>query len=521
MRKICFYTSGGQRYAKIPASSYRENGRVKKRQDGLYLGRVIDEENHIFYSSERGVFSYDPETNTFQSIEDDCAISLPEDARKKPKICLDFGDAYLVHELIHAWGYDEVINALPYRNKDTLYAMVQYYILKDQANEYANLWYEGSIAQLLYPNANLSSQRVSDFLNSLGKREAVEQFFDAHIRWVKEHVCSDPAILIDSTGMPNNIHFPLTAISNHNGKISREVRMTTMIQRDSGCPLMFRLTAGNINDMSTITRSVHELSMHGVDTDFVLIDAGYFTEPNIEELYHTGIEFLTRLPERNRSLYKTILAQGKDQLIQRKNLVRYNGRAVYILRLPCFIGKEKKHEAYAYLGYDVDRASDESHKAVKKLADRKLSDEQFQKILDSAGLFVIVSSLPFSSDEILPVYYLRQTIEQYFDISKGSAKLTPLRIHSEQALYGHLVLSMIAATIHVRIMNTLKKYHSNREKMFFSLANQKCLVYRTVVNTCEPQAAANSFYNAFKIPCPLYLTRSDHGLHPQFKLSKK
>ena len=65
-----------------------------------------------------------------------------------------------------------------------------------------------------------SSQRISDFLKSIGKHENVEQFFEAHIKWIKENICDDPAILIDSTGMPDNIHFLLTAISDHNGSRS-------------------------------------------------------------------------------------------------------------------------------------------------------------------------------------------------------------------------------------------------------------------------------------------------------------
>ena len=64
--------------------------------------------------------------------------------------------------------------------------------------------------------------------------EKLYQYFKAHIEWVKTNICSDPAILVDSTGLPNSIHMALSAISNHNGKISREARMTTMVQRDSG-----------------------------------------------------------------------------------------------------------------------------------------------------------------------------------------------------------------------------------------------------------------------------------------------
>lgn len=173
------------------------------------------------------------------------------------------------------------------------------------------IWYDGSVAQLLFPGANLASQRISDFLKSIGRRDSVEQFFEAHIKWIRENVCSDPAILIDSTGMPNSIHFPLIAISNHNGRISREARMTTIIQRDTGYPLMFRITPGNINDISTITRSINDLDVHGIDTDFVLMDAGYFTDDNVDALYAAGIDFITRLPERNRTLMIPSFLRGR------------------------------------------------------------------------------------------------------------------------------------------------------------------------------------------------------------------
>ena len=519
MRKITYYTNSGQRYAKIPGTSYREDGKVKKRDDGIYLGRVIDEKHCVFYTRERGLYTFDPKTGAFGIADETYVSSLPKDRRKRLNICLDFGDSYFLHSLLHSMGYDKVIDSFQYRNKDTLWAMIQYYVLRNAANVHAGIWYEGSIASYLYPNANITSQRISDFLQSIGRRDHVEEFFDAHIEWIKENICNDPAILIDSTGLPNSIHFPLTAISNHNGKISREVRMSIMLQRDSGYPLMFRLIAGNINDVSTITRSVQELMLHGIPTDFVLIDAGYFSTDNVDMLYEAGIDYLTRLPKRNRKLYQYILEQGLETLKKEQNLVTYNGRAVYIKQVECKVGNGD-HPAYAYLGYDANRASDEIHKAAVKLSQGKISEKKFQKTMDHAGLFIIISSLPFKPDEILETYYIRQMIEQYFDISKGSSELTPLRIHSEEALYGHLILSTIASTINVHIMKTMSQYHEDKEALFMNLSNQKCIVHNTQITVCEANKTANEFYSKFRIKCPLYLERSKNELKPKYRLPK-
>ena len=519
MKEISFYNVKGQPYAKIAASSYREHGVIKKKDDGVYLGRVIDRDNLVFFNKQHGIYKYDPDTGSILPAGEEYSSELRRDKRRRERIHLDFGDSYFLSEVIRKMKYDTVINSLPYRNKDTLNTMIQYYVLQDKANCHAQIWYDGSVVNQLYPKANITSQRIFDFLRSIGRMDNVQEFFRNHIAWIKENICDDPAILIDSTGLPNSIHFPLTAVSNHNGKISREVRMATMVQRDSGYPLMFRVVPGNVTDVSTITYSIQELFMHKIRTDFVLIDAGYFTAENIEQLYGAGIEYLTRLPARNRALCSEILEKCLPDLRKEKNLCKYQDRFVYISRTEVSVGL-KGHNAYAYLGYDIDRASDESHKAIKNAAKGKISEHELQKRLEDAGLFIIISSLPFQKEEILPTYYVRQIIEQYFDIQKGSSKLTPLRIQDVDALMGHLVLSMIAATINIYIMNVVKKYSDNREAMFMTLRNQKCLVYKTQINASEAQAIGAEFYKKFDIRIPVYLERTGKGLKPRYDLPK-
>ena len=42
--KLSFQTKGNYKYAKVPGTSYRENGKIRKKGT-IYLGRVIDEKN--------------------------------------------------------------------------------------------------------------------------------------------------------------------------------------------------------------------------------------------------------------------------------------------------------------------------------------------------------------------------------------------------------------------------------------------------------------------------------------------
>ena len=112
-------------------------------------------------------------------------------------------------------------------------------------------------SKYLYPGAGLDSRRISEFLESLGREENYRAFFPLHITYVMNQVKDDKGILIDSTGVPNSIHFPLTAISNHNGKINNEMRLIAVVQKSTGMPLYFRYIPGNIIDVNTIVRTVY------------------------------------------------------------------------------------------------------------------------------------------------------------------------------------------------------------------------------------------------------------------------
>ena len=93
------------------------------------------------------------------------------DRRKREPDSLKFGDAFFVNELIHQIGYDKVIEDIQYNNKDTLYAMITYYVVTSHANIHAQTWYEGSFAKVLYPRADLTSQRISNVIQLRVKME--------------------------------------------------------------------------------------------------------------------------------------------------------------------------------------------------------------------------------------------------------------------------------------------------------------------------------------------------------------
>ena len=103
----------------------------------------------------------------------------------------------------------------------------------------------------------------------------------------------DDGILIDSSGLPNSIRFPLTAVNNHNGVISEEIRLIYVVQQKTGLPLFFRYVAGNVIDVSTLKRTIAELKANGVETNFAILDAGYYTGVNADALFDAILSLST------------------------------------------------------------------------------------------------------------------------------------------------------------------------------------------------------------------------------------
>jgi hypothetical protein len=495
---IAYDIKNGVEYAKL-CTSQRAGARVKK--DYKNLGRVLDKNKGIYQNRERGVFTYQLESDIYGVAPADYVP--PERKTKKNPLIVDFGDVFFLDTFIRSSELHIPINAIGYGNPDTLNAMISYYALCSMANCHAQDWLEGSYARILYPKANLTSQRISDFLASVGDEYSQREFFGEYISLLERTGTDTGNILIDSSGLPNSIHFPLTAIRNYRGEISNEVRLIYVVQQRTGLPIYFRYCPGNVIDATTLIRCLAELKEQGVNTKFAILDAGYYTDENIKEFFANKISFITRLKE-NRVIYKNLVAEHLGVLESKENLVEYNGRYLYLKCVPCqLVG----HNAYAYVGLDVERKSSEAHKTFQRAKDKGMDAGQVHDVLKNQGIFVLVSSRRIAPVNFLPLYYTRQQIEQIFDIGKNYADMLPLRVQTEETFRGHLLLTFIVTIVMKKLQDALKKTNISPLSLFLNLRNQKCKVYEDKVITQEAFKKANDCYKLFRMECPVSIPR--------------
>ena len=494
---IGYTTKRGIEYAELCISK-RDGKKVHKKHTNL--GKVLDKEQGIYQNRKLGVFTYDLSTNTYGKAPPEF---VPPKTSRKESLILDFGDAFFLDNFIKAKGLRPTIDAIGYGNPDTIYAMISYYAICSLANCHAQSWWEGSYARILYPKANLTSQRISDFLTAIGNENSQRKFFQEYFKLLDHTGVDIENILIDSTGLPNSIHFPLTAICNHNGTISEEVRLIYVVHQKTGMPIYFRYCAGNIIDASTLIRCLEELEVQGINTEFAILDAGYYSEENINELFAKGVSFVTRLKQ-NLKIYKQIVAEHLETLEAKENLVEYNGRYVFLKCVPCeLVG----HQAYAYIGLDIARKSSETNKTFQRAIPKKMSTDDVYDVIQKQGIFILITSNQINTTELLPLYYTRQQIEQVFDIGKNYAGMLPVRVHSEDTFRGHLLLTFIATAVIKQMQEELKSSAITPISLFLDLRNHKCKVYEDKIITHEVFKKANDIYKKFNVKCPVAIAR--------------
>ena len=143
----------------------------------------------------------DSETGEYQKKRD----------RKKEKLILNYGDSFALNEYSVKSGIYALVESVFGKLTQAIFALCFFKLLDSAAMQHAETWFDGNYAKIIFPNADLSTQRISDLLKTVGDERFQREFFKRYL----ERVYSKNGVIIDSTGLPNDISFPLTAVGYH------------------------------------------------------------------------------------------------------------------------------------------------------------------------------------------------------------------------------------------------------------------------------------------------------------------
>jgi len=416
---------------------------------------------------------------TYLGIVDHETGEYQKKQKKKELLVLNYGDSFILNEYSVKSGLKSLIETVFGKCTQAIFALCFYKLIETSAMQHAGTWVDGNYAKILFPDADMSTQRISDLFKDIGEERRLREFFKLYL----EKVYSKNGVIIDSTGLPNDISFHLSAFGHHGSSGEKETRLLMVVDKDNSQPLYFRYMAGNIVDVSTLKATIREIAAMGVDTNYALVDAGYYSESNIAHLSENKISFLIRLPA-GRTLFSDLVGQTQQSLESFENSIVYGERALYIQKVP--VNLYDKYPAFAYVCCDIKRRAIDTTRLLIEAKEDKLTKCDVTEKLKRKGIFVLISTADIPANEVLPLYYLRQAAEQIFQISKSNADILPLRVHSEEAFRGILFLNFLSVVLFLNLREQLPA-NITAEQALKLMRNLMCKIYddKSVV-ICEP-----------------------------------
>jgi transposase len=204
-----------------------------------------------------------------------------------------------------------------------------------------------------------------------------------------------------------------------------------------------------------------------------LLDAGYCSQENITALYRANISFLLRIPA-GRLIYKDTVEKVLPTLETIDNCILYGERILYIKCEKVSLYDE--HEGYVYVCLDVKKRADDITRIMTDAINNKEDADKTKSKLKTAGIFALLSPEKIANSEVLQLYYLRQSAEQIFEISKSYADILPLRVHTESTLRGILMINFLAVAIYKNLDKQLPSNIPLLNALKY-LRSQKCKIY--------------------------------------------
>lgn len=426
-------------------------------------------------------------------------ISFSKKESGTEKFILDFGDTYFFYKFILESDIYRSLKKIFFDKNPEIIPLMIYRLCTQSVMYNCNEWITGTVLNFLCKDINLSSQRISEFFSKLGNESNQRKFF---IEYVKLVGGSKKSVIIDATSLPNHIQSDYNAWGKSDGKIEKQFRFLCVVDQTTKTPLFYRFLPGNITDIITLQKTIAELHEIGVENSFVLIDAGYYSESNIHELFEQKIDFLTRLPA-GRILHKNILMEHANDVEKLENAYTMGKRGYFAKSLEIDL---YGHKAYAYLILDPERKAKETKELLQEYCGNKSDRDQSADKISflSCGMMLLVSSKKIPVDEILSSYYLRQSIEQIFGFAKSDLNLLPLRVHNDKTIQGYLFFQFLLLIFYIKIREKYLKTYTV-EQISMILKKVKCKVYESRIMPLERDKKQREIFEQAGILVPRFL----------------
>lgn len=393
-----------------------------------------------------------------------------EDAGVTVKV-LVVGPCLLLDKLTEQNGLDKILRKSFPEMYSTILSLIYFIVQKGLPLAHCEPWSIGH----MHPHGDLLiSQRISELLPQI--TEDVRQKFLS--LWLsklleKDYLCYD--ITSISSYAENNEYVKYGY--NRDKEDLPQINLAMLFGQNSNLPAYYRRMPGNITDVATLKITIKSLDFLGsVAMNFVL-DRGFYSEDNIDELFLRHHKFTIAVPS-GRKWVRKIIDRYYETIQSPDNYLQLDkDESLFVKSVLHKWGKDGKR-SYLHIYYNAKQAANEFDRFTSELLNYKeellsgnrvkkheesyqryfitketpkrglkvlFNDKEVQKSRKRyAGFFCILSNTIKMPLTALRVYRAKDVVENSFDDLKNSLDMKRLRVHSSLSMDGRLFLQFLA-----------------------------------------------------------------------------
>jgi len=276
----------------------------------------------------------------------------------------DYGSVLILKHIMQDLKLDQYLHGLLTDSEVAMVTALSFNrILRPLAMTHIDTWYTGTALVLDDPKIMLSGQRISELLARMGSSDIPQKLMG---RLLEENRTKRTLIYdITSLSSYSSLMRLLEYGYNRDGLSLPQINLSLIMDKDLGIPVMYDIYPGSITDVTTLTGTLIKLEACGVEHFTAIMDRGFFSQGNLEEMLKRGLSFIIAAKLDSKDL-KMLLTEAQQDIDNVEYLQKFKKHTIYVKSVTFPVGS---HALQGYLYYDPKREQEGREALTGRLVD--------------------------------------------------------------------------------------------------------------------------------------------------------
>src|SRR5665647_3559100 len=210
------------------------------------------------------------------------------------------GPLIILNAITEQLGLGKILKSCFPQQHQQILTMAYYFVIKGEPLSHCGIWCKSHAPSLV---ESLSSQRISEILHSIGIDE--KQTFLS--KWMNK-ILEDDYLCYDITSISSYSELNEFIKYGHNRDKDKlpQLNLAVLFGQKGRLPVYYERMPGNITDVTTLHNLLKTFKALDVRTIHYVMDKGFYSKKNVDELLTARDKFLVSVPLNNKWVQQVV-----------------------------------------------------------------------------------------------------------------------------------------------------------------------------------------------------------------------